>query len=123
MKVKINNKTYNTDTGQRVCQCAYGYLYKRYHSIDYFLHDPLHRTITPVSWNEARDLAYKYAPGDLYKRLFIPRMDQGRTNIDLPREHYDKLRVCAGLHGNSVKGELRAIIEKAYRNRDRHKQL
>lgn len=123
MKTLINGKTYNTETGTMICQTPKGYLYKKYHSIDYFLYDSYHKRITPITWTEARDMAYKYAPGDLYKRLFIPRMDEGRTNIDMPRKHYDMLSICAGLHGNTVKKELQRIIEKEYRNRDRHKQL
>ena len=123
MKATINHKTYNTETGTEICSSPRGKLYKRYHSIDYFLFDPYRKTITPITWNEARDISYKNAPKDLHDRLFIPRRDQGRTNIDLPREHYDKLRICAALHGNTIKGELRAIIEKEYRNRDRHKEL
>lgn len=124
MKRTIDHKTYNTETGQFICNSPRGELYKRYHSIDYFLFDRYrNKSITPITWEEAKSIAYNHAPSDLYNRLFIPRMNQGRTNIDLPLEHYDKLKICAALHNNSVKKELQKIIDKEYRNRDRHKHL
>lgn len=123
MKAMIKGKIYNTETGTKVCSCPRGILYKKYHSIEYFVYDPSRKTITPVTWNEARDISRSNAPKHLHDSLFIPGKDQGRTNVDLSRESYSKLRICAGLHDRPIKAELKDIIDKAYRNRDRHKEL
>ena len=123
MKARINNKLYNTETGCFICSCPRGKLYRKYHSIEHFLHDPQRGIITPITWDEAQDIARTNAPRETYNRMFVPRLHYGRSNIDLPLEHYDKLRDIAARHNRTMKKELQFIIDKEYRNRDRHKRL
>lgn len=123
MKVRINNKLYNTETGRYICNSARGELYRKYHSIEHFLYDALRKTITPITWDEAKEITRTNAPREMYNSMFVPRLHYGRSNIDLPLEHYDKLRDIAARHNRSMKQELQLIINKEYRNRDRHKRL
>ena len=121
MRKKINCKCYDTKTGTAVCQTPKGYLYRKYHSIEYFLFDG--KNIIPIPMTEARELCSQHGTKAQFDALFVPTHSQGRTNIDLTRESYSKLRICAQLHGRTVKAELMDLIEKAYRNRDRHKTI
>ena len=121
MQAIINGKKYNTDTGQCICQTVKGYLYRKYNSLEYFLCDRHHKTITPVSFREAKELCNKYGTKEQYDSMFVPSKADGFTIMRIPKSDYTKLRDCAQHHGRTLKAEYSAIIDKAWRNLDRHK--
>ena len=121
MRAIINGKRYDTETGKCICQCPEGYLYKKYHSIEFFLCDR-QKNIRPVPFAQARDICYKHSTKELYDSLFVPSRIHGRTNTDLSMTAYSKFRICAQTHGRTMKEELEIIADKEWRNLDRHKR-
>ena len=121
MQAVINGKRYNTETGTLVCQCPEGYLYKKYHSIEFFICDR-NKHIIPVPFAQAKDICYHHGAKQQYEELFVPSRNQGRTNTDLSVSAYTKLRLCAQVHGRTMKDELETMIDKYWRNLDRHKR-
>lgn len=119
MRVKINGKNYDTDTGTLVCQCERGQLYKKYHANEFFLFDRK-KTITPITWNEAREIVKINGSRIFYSNFFDPTDNPKRTNIDIPLVSYNKLRELAGIKQTTMKHILVELIDTAHRNRDRH---
>ena len=115
----INRKRYDTNTATYICQCAKGKLYRKYHSQEFFLCFN-NKTITPVSWNEAKEIIRANGTAVYYQRMFDPVPDDRRTNVDIPQGSYNKLRELAGMSGISIKRVLIQMIEKEHRNRNRH---
>ena len=118
---KINGKKYNTDSAEFVCHSPKGNLYRKYRSIEHFICNG--KEIQPVSWMEARDIVYKHGTRDYYYTYFEPKDSTDRTHIDMQQGTYSKLRILASMHGMSAKEYLDVIVNKEYRNRDRHKAI
>lgn len=119
MRAKINGKCYDTSTGTMVCQCDRGYLYKKYHANEFFLYDRK-QTITPISWDEAKAIVIKWGSRVFYTNFFDPSDNPRRTNMDMDIVTYNKIRDIAGTEHKTMKEALREIVDKAWRNRNRH---
>jgi hypothetical protein len=120
MKAKINGVLYNTETGVYICQTNRGKLYRKHKSNSYFL---LARDkITPLSWREAKTLAYHFAPSNLYKDCFTTMImnQKNRTSIDLTRLDWQKLKLIAGYHNEPITHMLHQLITEEYKKIDRH---
>lgn len=119
MRTKINGKCYDTDTGTLVCQCDRGQLYKKYNANEFFLFDRK-KIITPITWNEAKEIVTKYGSRAFYLNFFDPQENPKRCNVDIPVVSYNKLRELAGIKRSTMKETLTELIDTAHRNRDRH---
>ena len=119
MRTKINGRYYDTNTGTLVCQCAKGQLYKKYNANEFFLYDR-RKTITPISWDEAKEIVRVNGSRIFYTNFFDPTANPKRTNIDIPIVSYNKLRELAGYKKTSMQNILVDLIDSAHRNRDRH---
>ena len=119
MRAKINGRYYDTNTGTYVCQCERGQVYKKYNANEFFLYDR-RKTITPISWNEAKEIIRVNGSRVFYENFFDPQDDRKRTNIDIPIVAYNKLRELAGDKKTTMKRILVELIDTAHRNRDRH---
>ena len=117
----IDGKKYNTDSAEFVCHSPRGNLYRKYRSIEHFTCDG--KYIVPVTWYEARDIVYKYGTREYYYTYFEPKDSTERTHIDMQQGTYSKLRILASMHDTSAKEYLDVIVNKEWRNRDRHKRF
>ena len=120
MKAKIRGRLYDTQTGTYICQTNRGKLYRKYRANEFFVQ--ARDKITPLKWNEARSLAYHFAPSNTYKDYFTTQiLDQkNRTNIDLTRADMQKLKIISGYHDIPAKQMLHKIICEEYSKIDRH---
>lgn len=119
MRTKINGRYYDTDTGTLVCQCIRGHLYKKYNANEFFLFDRK-KTITPITWNEAKEIIRVNGSRVFYLNFFDPEANPKRCNVDIPLVSYNKLRELAGDKKTTMKKILVELIDTAHRNRDRH---
>lgn len=123
MRKKINNRIYDTDTAEFICDSNtwQGKLYRKYQSNQFFFLSRNGLNITPATWKEAKETAKRNAPSYLYFRHFTSRTDQeGRTTIDISRSDYNKLKAIAGIREQTNKQTLHEIIGNVYRKLDRH---
>ena len=121
MREKINGRYYDTQTGTKVCQCPDGYIYRKYNANEFFLLNRSNKII-PIEWNKAKELIYKHGTRIFYQSFFEPENDSKRTNIDIPRGTYCKLRELAGEHNMTMKEYIVYGTEILWRNRNRHKR-
>lgn len=121
MRTKINGRYYDTDTGTLVCQCDRGQLYKKYNANEFFLFDRK-KTITPITWNEAKEIVMVNGSRVFYLNFFDPQENSRRCNIDIPIVTKNKLRELAGDKKTTMQKILIDLVDTAHRNRDRHKR-
>ena len=118
MRTIINGRVYDTETGTFICNSERGQLFRKYHSQQFFLCSS--NTITPIPWNEAKEIIYRNGNKSCYEKLFSTEDDSRRCNVDLSRSDYKKLQEFAGQYGISVREANSIAIAKLWRNRDRH---